>query len=615
MSEMTLDEAFALAAQLHQQGRLQEAEMGYRHILTHAANHVDALNLLGVVISQLGRPAEGAEFIRQATVLEPTSAHYKTNLAVALAQIGRRDEAILALREAALFQSDVPETHFNLANLLRDEGKLQEAVSSYEQALMLRPDYSQALNNLGLVLIQLGRLPEAIDAYRKAVSAQPTHVLAWINLGNALSDQGEVDEAIDAYKQATALKPDSDLAFTKLGQALERQNRFDEAVEAFRRAAMLKPQSSEASGALGNALHRAGRFDEAEATFRDAAALHRDLPQMHYSLGNVLKDKGKLDEAIAEFDRAIKRQPDYADAAWNRGLSYLLKGDFERGWPAYEARWKREQEKADQPLWDGSHLLGQRILLRLEQGLGDIIQFIRYAPLVAERGGKVIVQCPPEISRLLEGQCRINQVVTTDDPSPRADVWFPLLSLTGLMHTTLETIPNDVPYLLADAAAVDAWETKLREVSAGRKIGLAWAGSPKHADERRLSIPLPSFAPLGKTPGIQLFSLQKGEAAQLAGVSRDWPIIDMTADLVDLAATAALIANLDLVIACDTAVAHLAGAMAKAVWLLLPFAPDWRWMLEREDSPWYPTMRLFRQPRPGDWDSPIQRIVNALANG
>jgi len=308
------------------------------------------------------------------------------------------------------------------------------------------------------------------------------------------------------------------------------------------------------------------------------------------------------------------------DGHWNLALALLVQGHFPEGWEEYEWRWKTKgllspRQLLPQPLWDGRPLAGRAILLHAEQGLGDTIQFIRYLPLVAQRGGRVIVECQPELQRLVQAMTPDIPVLARGQPLPDFAFQCPLLSLPKALGTTLATIPATVPYLHADAQNVQMWRDRLAGHGSALKVGLIWAGNPHHKNDRNRSVKLASLAPLAQVPGVQFYSLQKGAAAAQAKTPPPgMDLIDRTDDLQDFADTAAMIANLDLVIAVDTSVVHLAGALAKPVWTLLPYCPDWRWLLKRQDSPWYPTMRLFRQPEIGDWDSVIQQLAAALAN-
>jgi tetratricopeptide (TPR) repeat protein len=545
----TISEAFTIALEHHQGGRLQAAEQIYRQILQVEPNHSDALHLLGVIAYQVGRHE------------------------VAIEYIGR--------------------------------------------ALQVKPDYAEAHNNLGLTLMEKGSLDEAIACYQRSLALKPDYAEAHSNLGNALKDQGRLDEAIDCQHRALRLKPDFAEAHSSLGAALKDQGRLNEAVVCQHGALRLKPDYAEAHSNLGAALSEQGKLDEAVACYWRAVAMKPDLAETHSNLGLALCAQGKLDEAAACYRRALALKPDYAEAHWNQSLLVLLTGDFERGWAEYEWRWRSKQQRFQrrdfsQPLWDGEPLAGRTILVHAEQGLGDTIQFVRYLPLVKQRGGAVIFECPRALLPLLSSCAGIDRVVARGDELPAFEVQAPLLSLPGIFHAALGAIPAAIPYLAADPGLVQQWRQELSG-SAGFKIGIAWQGDPKHRNDHARSIPLDCFEPLAQSPGVELISLQKETGVeQLQG---RYHILDL-GDRLDAAGafldTAAIMMNLDLIIAADSAVAHLAGALGVPVWLALPFAPDWRWLLKREDSPWYPHHRLFRQSRPGDWNEVFERIAGAL---
>jgi hypothetical protein len=323
-----------------------------------------------------------------------------------------------------------------------------------------------------------------------------------------------------------------------------------------------------------------------------------------------------MNEAIACFQKALQIDPHYPEAHCNMSFVYLLTGNFEEGWKEYE--WRRRlkgsvQREFSQPLWDGSDIHGKTILLYAEQGFGDTIQFIRYIPFVAQKNAIVLVECQDELASVIQDIEGVNRVFVFGEQLPEFDVHCPLLSLPLVFDTTLETIPAEVPYIKADSILVQRWKNKLKHDNSKLKIGLSWAGRPTHKRDRQRSISFDTFSPLLQINEVTFYSLQKGEAAgQAKNPTKGMKLIDYTDEMRDFSDTAAFIENLDLIISVDTAVAHLAGALGKPVWTLLPFAPDWRWMLHREDSPWYPTMRLFRQPSPGDWGSVINNVLRNL---
>jgi Tfp pilus assembly protein PilF len=430
---------------------------------------------------------------------------------------------------------------------------------------------------------------------------------------------GKLREAEEIYREILAREPGHAGALVSLGVIARKTGRTDLAVELFRRAIAAKPGFAEAYSNLGNALKDAGRFDEAISAYRQAIQFNPGLPEVHNNLGNSLKDQGQLNEAIAEYRRAISLRADYANAHVNLAMGLLLSGEFEEGWREYEWRLRMPGAVAPgrdifQRLWDGGDLAGRTILLHSEQGFGDAIQFSRYIPKVLERGGRVIVQVQKDLIRSLRQIRGVEKWIAKGEGTVEFDLQCPLLSLPGLFGTRLENIPVQKDWLVAEPDLAQNWRGRMEKESGQLKVGLAWAGSPTHKKDRSRSIPLSFFAPLTISPRISLYSLQKGKAArEVSHPPAGTRIIDWTDELHDFADTAGLVANLDLVISVDTAVAHLAAAMGKPVWLLLPFIPDWRWMLGRNDSPWHPTMRLFRQQTRGDWRSVIGGVAEELS--
>ncbi len=417
------------------------------------------------------------------------------------------------------------------------------------------------------------------------------------------------------------MSPFSPQAFNNRGIALRDLGQLDEAIACLREAITLDPNAPEPHNNLGLALQGKGQLDEAIVAFRRAIALNPNLAEVHNNLGIALADKGQLDGAIAAHRQAIALKPNLAKAHYNLGIALLTRGDLQLGWEEYEWRWKCEGvplllRNYSQPQWDGGPLEGRTILLHAEQGIGDAIKFVRYVPLVAQRGGRIIIVCFAELERLFRAMHGGWQVLVPapGQPLPAFDLHAPLLSLPRVLATTLSNIPRVVPYLQADAEEVKKWQRRLAGYPPSLNVGLVWAGRPTQRNDRNRSVKLARLAPLGRVAGVRFFSLQKGEAAAEAKAPPPgMELVDWTQELKDFADTAALIANLDLVISVDTAVAHLTGAMGKPIWTLLSFVPGWHWLLEREDSPWYPSMRLFRQPSRGDWDTVIMRLAEALS--
>jgi Flp pilus assembly protein TadD len=502
---------------------------------------------------------------------------------------------------------------------------VDEAIAAYRRAVTLKPDFPEAHNNLGIALREKGQLDAATAAYRQALALKPDYSEAHINLGNVLREKGELGEAIVAYRWAIALKSDFPKAHYNLANTLRDIGQMDEAIAAYRQAVTLNPNYAEAHNNLGNTLREKGELDDAITSYRQAIAFAPNYADAHSNLGVALKDQGKLVEAIASYRQAIVLSPSDAVAHYNLAVVLLMQGDFPRGWEEYEWRWKTNDaafplRNFAQPEWDGRPLEGRTLLLHAEQGFGDAIQFIRYLPLVATDGGKIILECQPELQRPFRQLAPDVPVLARGQTLPAFDVHCPLLSLPRVFSTDLTNMPRNVPYLHADTAGVAIWReplsglgSSIRPAVPALKVGLAWAGRPTHTNDRNRSLMLATLAPLAEIPGVQFYPVQKGEAAAEANTPpAGMELVDVTEQLKDFADTAALMAGLDLVISVDTAVAHLAGALAKPAWTLLPFVPDWRWGLESETTPWYPTMRLFRQPKLGDWDSVIQRVCDEL---
>lgn len=428
---------------------------------------------------------------------------------------------------------------------------------------------------------------------------------------------GRDDEAVGLYNALLALEPRYLAAYNNLGVALRKRERFAEAIVCYRRSLEADPDNAQTLSNLGNALKDDHRLDEAIATLKRAVALKPDDAGIVYNLGIALKDAGRLDEALAQYARALKLRPEDRDIPWDIALALLTKPDFARGWPAYESRWGLDgiaPPTFDAPRWDGTPLDGRRILLTSEQGFGDSLQFARFIPRVKALGGHVIVETRAPLARLLATVAGVDEIAVSGGPMPRFDVHCPLLSLPMLFRTDLKALPGPIPYLAPPAGVGAKLDVLLAPAADRFKVGLVWSGSVTFKNNRNRATTLDNFLPILETPKVSFVSLQKGPPrAELDAAGCRGLILDADPALEDFADTAALLERLDLVIMTDSAVAHLAGALGRPVWVLLCHAADWRWLKDRDDSPWYPSMRLYRQKAPGRWDDVFARVKADLA--
>jgi Flp pilus assembly protein TadD len=499
-------------------------------------------------------------------------------------------------------------------------GRLLQAQAAYRQILTIDPANAEAHYNLGAALRALGRPAEAEASYREALRLRPNYPEAHSNLGAALRALGRPAEAQASYREALRLRPNSPEVHSNLGNALRELGRPAAAEASYREALRLRPNYPEAHSNLGSALCDLGRPAEAEASYREALRLRPNYPEAHSNLGNALCDLGQLAEAEASYREALRLRPNSPETHINLGMALLRAGRFEEGWKEHEWRMKASSNiprDFSSPLWRGEAIGDRTILLHAEQGLGDTLQFCRYAPLM-DCGAGIILEVQAPLVRLLSRLPGVTQIVARGDRLPPFDLHCPLMSLPYAFGTTLDTIPAAMPYLSANAVLAANWQQRIVGLD-GLRIGLVWAGGERldfpalAAVDRRRSIALKALAPLGEVSGVSFVSLQKdGPAAQAADPPHGLMLHDFTSELHDFEDTAALIVNLDLVISVDTSVAHLAGALGKPVWLLNRFDTDWRWLLNRDDSPWYPTLRQFRQPSPGDWNTAICAARDAL---
>lgn len=632
-----LDEALAA----HRAGRLPEAAALYERLLEKDAANPSVLHLLGVLRVQERKAELGAPLIERAIELRPDAAAYHSNLGNARRALGDNAGAMRAYRHALELDPQLLDALSNLGAALRERGELVEARAVLERAYALQPRHAAVLNNLAATLDGLGQNRDAVALFRCALALDPRFVDAAVNLARALAPSGGIDEAIawltlavghapehvQAHMQlALALKeagrapdavellerflaraPGNAVIYTALGMALTDAGRLDEVEPAYRKAHELDPNDANAVANLGVLRVRQGRFAEALEYFERSAAMDPGHAGAHNGVGTALGGMGRYPEAAAAYRRALECDPRNRDAHLNLGLTLLTLGEFEEGWREYEARLEYKIRSASGPRWRGEELGTLSLLVFPEQGAGDNIHFIRYFALLREEfpQAKLVFPAPDALRPLFKAYLERYRV-----EAPRSSevvevhgFQSALLSVPAVFGTDLDSIPAQVPYLFAPEVLRKVWARRLGQRQ-GLRVGVCWAGNPSYAGDAARSIALEKLSVIFDVPGVEFFNLQKGADLSAARGA----LVDHMEEAVDFAHTAALIEQLDLVISVDTSIAHLAGALAKPVWLLNRVATDWRWLLEREDSPWYPTMRIYRQSGLGEWGDVLERV-------
>ena len=576
----------AAAISCHKAGQLQQAEKLYRNILQQQPDNPVVLHSLGLIAYQRQNYKQAADFIKKAVKQTPLSAQLHNSMGIVL-------EAL---------------------------GKFTQAIEAYRQAISLKPNFAEAYHNTAIALQSMEKYDEAIEQCKKAVELSNNFAQAYHTMGFSLEKQQRFAEAVESYKQAVRIDPQYTEAYNHLGAVLNDRDRFEEAIENLTMALQLDPGYAEAHNNLGIAFNALGRFDEAADSYQKAVQSEPSFAEAYYNRANSLRSQGKCTQAVDCYDKAIGINPDYAHAHWNKAHTLLLDGKLSQGWKQYQ--WRKNpqldietyQHEYYKPCWDGSSFTGKRLLVHYEQGFGDNIQFVRYLPMVKELGGTVIYEVRKPLLKLFQQSVQgVDQWIEASDDKPNVefDYHISLLDLPGLFDTTLQTIPRRSPYLFADSKEQAHWHKKIS--GDGFKVGIVWAGKATHGNNRNRSCKLDFFMPLFEINGVKIYSLQKDRtSSQAMGLESVLNMTDLASQFDDFSDTAAAIANLDLVISVDTAVLHLAGAMGKRTWALIPFEPEWRWMLNRDDSPWYPTIKIFRQKQLGDWHTVFECITKEL---
>jgi tetratricopeptide (TPR) repeat protein len=645
------------AIRAHATGSLEEAKYFYKKTLVEDPQNATALGWLGSIEAQHKNYDIAKDLLLKALAQEKNNKDFLLNYANLLfekrqfcdavkyyqkairqqpndpisfanlaACYNEQSQPLLGLRAAdqsIQLKPDYAEAWNNRGNALHDLKRYEEAITHYDKALSLKPDHHQAWIDKGVTLCKLKRFDDAITHYDKALSLKPDHHQAWTDKGVALHELKRYEEAITHYDKALSLKPDHHHAWSNKGNTLHELKQYEEAIAHYDKALSLKPDNAKAWSNKGVTLHVLKRLDEAIAHYDKALSLKPDNAKAWSNKGVTLHELKRLDEAIAHHDKALSLKPDYHDASWNKSLSLLLQGDFENGLLLYESRWTSEKisEIAGKRFFDGPSWLGaesiqdKTILLYGEQGFGDFIQFCRYAKKVADLGAKVILEAPRPLAGLMENLEGVSQLVIKGEKLPFFDYQCPLLSLPLAFKTNLDTIPNPSGYinLVNHPDKIMEWKERLG-LKSKLRVGLVWSGNPNHENDHNRSILLWDILPFLPNQ-YEYISLQK----EVRGIDNSTldsnpHILNFASHLNDFLDTAALIDNLDLVISVDTSVAHLSGALGKKTLLLLPNVPDWRWLLDRVDSPWYPSMKLYRKTFISDWKSVLDRVKLDLSS-
>ena len=570
---------------LHQRGNLNDAQNIYEQILSIQENNFDALQLLGALFAQVKKYPQAIKFLSKAIIVDPNHAGCFSNLGISFQKLRRLEEALSSYDKAISLQADYAEAYSNRGAVLQELKRFDEALSSYDKAISIKGDYAEAFNSRGTVLEELKCLEEALSSYHKAISINKDYTEAYYNRGNVLHKLKRLEEALSSYDKAISLHEDYAEAYSNRGLVLQDLKRLEEAL----------------------------------SSYDKAISLHEDYAEAYSNRGTVLEELKRLDEALSSYEKAISINKDYAEAYWNSSICYLLAGNFNEGWARYEWRWQSKSisktagiRKFSQPLWLGTEVLkDQTIFLYAEQGLGDTIQFSRYVSLVAGLGAKVVLEVQPSLVKLLSYLEGISQIISKGDKLPNFDYQCPLMSLPLAFKTELKTIPSVSKNISSDEKKVEKWQAILGEKTKPR-VGIVWSGAVNHKNDLQRSLKLSQL--ITHLPSdYEYLSLQK----EISDVDKEvliecCKIKHFGDDLKDFTDTAALCELIDIVISVDTSVAHLAGTLGKNTWVLLPYSPDWRWLLDRNDSPWYSSVKLYRQEKINDWESALVNIESDL---
>lgn len=595
--------------------QFDQAERLYLELMAEHPGDTRALTLLSTLYLHLMRFEDCLRVVNQSLEINPNQADAHNIAGDAHYLTGQFELASHDYSRAVALNPADAKAHFDCGNALKMAGLDDEALASYRRAIKLKPDYADAYHNCGVILREKKQFEAALEYFNQAINNKPDYVEAYTNCGNTFTDMGRYDFALAHHNYALELKPDHVQAHNGQGVALQRLGKAGESLDSFDKAIAINPGSSESYLNRGNSFMTLNRYEKARKDYETAILLMPNNARGYTNLGNLDAEEGRIQKSLVNYDKALQYDPHNQTALWNKALTKILLGEYLEGWQLYEHGWEAknsprgERRQCKQPLWLGdAPVEGKRVLLTAEQGFGDVIQFSRYALMVEEMGADVILEAPAPLIKLIRTIGPQFKVIERGQAFDDYDFYCPYMSLPLAFRTTVETIPQPVPYLHVDQA-----NSFLPEKEDGcLRVGLVWSGSLTHTRDQKRSIPLSKFSNFLDLP-VEFHCLQKEiRPDDVAVLENDARIILHTADLHDFSDTANLVDAMDVVISVDTSVAHLAGALGKQVWILLPRIPDYRWMLDREDSPWYPTAKLFRQSGFGDWEEVLARVKAEL---
>ncbi len=597
--------------------RFEEALLSYDSAVELDSNYVDAYSNRGITLHNLNRFEEALASFDRAILLSPNYVEAYFNQGITLHKLTRFEEAIASFHVVIALDVNYAEAYYNQGNALKELKRFEDALNNYNQTIAIKPNHSDAYINRGMTLHELKRFEDAVASYDKGLAIHSNNANTYSNKGLALQELRRFEEALCSYDQAIAIDANHADAYSYRGIVLKNLKRYDEALISYQQSISIHPNYVQAHSNLGNALGELRRFDEALICYDRAIDIDPNYANAHYNRGIVLQETKRFDEAVDSYERAIEIDANYANAYWNKSVLHILKGEYLQGWALFEWRWKREEcqnklKNTTKPLWLGeSSLKNKTIVIYPEQGFGDYIQFIRYAPMLEQLDARVILEVPVlliTVVSTLKGQFTF---IEKGKELPDFDYHCPVMSLPHAFKTTVDSIPNQVPYFSVNQTKKQTWQARLGEKKQ-RRVGFVCSGNSGHKNDHNRSILIQSLQSLFDLP-VEFHCLQKEiREDDAVFIQSQINIHTHTELLEDFSDTAALIDEMDLVISVDTSVAHLAGALGKETWILLPYVPDYRWMLEREDSPWYPTAKLFRQSAIGEWGDVINDIKQAL---